>query len=159
MEKVKEKLPTRAECRMLSEAVHDLLSSTPSMSGGLLIHFKGIQKKLDLINKETFNKQETVIKKHVKLDKKGGFILTTPTEEEMMQGNMPEYVYKSDDSRQKAEVELKKLYDGEVKTRFKKIKAFELATLQVNPSRNPKFAVIMDNLLEDLPEEAPMTIE
>jgi hypothetical protein len=144
---------TGADCSALAQAVHEFLMSTPTMSADLLMFFKNTQKKLDVIGKVTYDKQQKIIKKHVKM-KGNNFVLTEPTPEEVAQGAQAEYIYKSDDDQQKAEVAIRALFKQEVKTKFKKIHPSLISNLQVSPRANQNFALIMDFLLEEIPEEA-----
>ena len=151
MKESKDKV-TNADCNILAHAVGDLVNSVPKMKIGLLTYFKKIQKKLDKINGIAYKEQNTILKKHVKLDKGGNFILTEPTQEEMMQGAQPEYIYKKEDGRQEAEAEMKKLMSKVIVTKFEQVHPSALANLEVNPSANQRFSVIMEMLFVE--EEA-----
>tara|TARA_R110001606_G_scaffold310783_1_gene457769 strand:- start:2268 stop:2735 length:468 start_codon:yes stop_codon:yes gene_type:complete len=141
---------TNADTNMLAHAIGDLIGSVPSMKIGVLTYFKNTQKKLDKINKLAFDEQTKILKKHVKLDSNGGWVLTEPTQEEIMAGIQPEYVYKNgDDGRQKAEAEMKKLFGKNIVTEFKKINPSMIANLDIVPAKNPKFSVIMEMLFEE----------
>lgn len=148
----------RAQCSMLNEAIEQLIMGIPTMSGSMLIYFKSIQKKLDLIGKESQDKHKAILDKHIKM-KGGDYVLTEPSEEELAQGVQPEYVYKSDDHKQKAEAQMRKLYDGTVKTIFKKMPSEEFGKLQITPARNPRIGLIMEYLLHEVPEDALEIVE
>lgn len=150
MTKVKEKETiTNADCNVLGHAIQDLISSVPSMSVDTLMYFKKIQKKIDVIGEQTFKKQEEIIHANVKLGKNKKPMLTEVTEENPQQ----EYIYKSDDARQKAEADMQKLFTKVVVTSFEKIHPSVIGGLQINPSRNPRFSSIMEMLLEEGVEE------
>jgi len=150
MKNVKEKEAiTNADCNVLGHAIADLINSVPKMSVNTLIYFKKIQKKLDVIGKLTFKEQERIIKSHVKTGKEGKPMLTEPTEE----NPQPEYIYKSDDSRQKAEAEMKALFGKKIITKFEKINPSVIGGLEINPARNQRFSAIMEMLLEEEVEE------
>lgn len=140
---------TNADTNMLAHAIGDLIGSVPSMKIGVLTYFKNIQKKLDKINKLAFDEQNKILKKHVKLDSNGGWVLTEPTQEEIMNGIQPEYVYKNADGREKAEAEMKKLFGKNISTEFKKINPRLIENLDIVPAKNPKFSVIMEMLFEE----------
>lgn len=151
MTKVKEKETiTNADCNMLGHAIQDLIGSVPTMSVDTLMYFKRIQKKIDVIGKLTFKEQEKIIQANVKLGKGNKPMLTEATEE----NPQPEYIYKSDDARQKAEADMQKLFAKKIVTTFEKIHPSLIGGLQINPSRNPRFSSIMEMLLE---EEVEMT--
>tara|TARA_R110000868_G_scaffold30239_1_gene112108 strand:+ start:4564 stop:5028 length:465 start_codon:yes stop_codon:yes gene_type:complete len=140
---------TNADTNMLAHAIGDLIGSVPSMKIGVLTYFKNIQKKLDKINKLAFDEQTKILKKHVKLDSNDQWVLTEPSEEEIMEGVQPEYVYKNADGREKAEAEMKKLFGKNIVTEFKKINPAMIANLDIVPAKNPKFSVIMEMLFEE----------
>jgi len=140
---------TNADANMLAHAIGDLIGSVPSMKIGVLTYFKNIQKKLDKINKLAFDEQTNILKKHVKLNSNGGWVLTDPSQEEIMNGIQPEYVYKNADGRQKAEAELNKLFSKNIVTEFKRINPSTIANLDIVPAKNPKFSVIMEMLFEE----------
>jgi len=140
---------TNADTNMLAHAIGDLIGSVPSMKIGVLTYFKNIQKKLDKINKLAFDEQTKILKKYVKLDGNGGWVLTDPSQEEIMNGIQPEYVYKNADGREKAEAELNKLFSKNIVTEFKKINPAMIANLEIVPAKNPKFSVIMEMLFEE----------
>lgn len=146
---------TNADCNMLAHAIGDLINTVPSMKIGVLTYFKNIQKKLDKINKLAFNEQTKILKKHVKLDKSGNWVLTEPTQEEMMTGVQPEYIYKNANGREKAEAELNKLFSKNIVTEFNKINPTMIANLDIVPAKNPKFSIIMEMLFE---KEAEMEV-
>lgn len=155
--KKQEKKVTNADCNILAHAIGDLIGSVPTMKVGLLTYFKKIQKKLDAINGIAFKDQQTILKAHVKLDKNGGFVLTEPTEEEQMKGAQQEYIYKKADGREKAEAEMKKLMSKIVDTTFEEIHPNAIANLDVNPSANQRFSVIMEMLF--IEEEEAVALE
>lgn len=151
--KENEKKVTNGDCNMLARAIGDLISSVPKMKIGTLTYFKKIQKKLDVINSKAFKAQQEILKKHVKSDGNGGLKLTEPTQEEMMQGIRPEYIYKNEDAHQKGEVEMKKLLEKVIVTKFEKIHPSVIAHYEVNPSMNPMFSTIMEMLLLEEEEQ------
>jgi hypothetical protein len=138
---------TNADCNMLAHAIGDLVNSVPKMKIGLLTYFKKLQKKLDIINGLAFKEQTAILKKHVKLDKGGNYVLTEVSQEDMMKGIQQEYIYKDgENGRQKAEAEMKKLMTKVIKTKFEKIHPSALANSEVNPAANQRFSIIMEML-------------
>lgn len=141
---------TLGECYNLSRSIFDLSASCPTMKGKIVFALTKNEAKLESILKKSDKKQQEIINKYVKIDKKGNYILTEPTEEEVKAGAMPQYIYKKDGDMEKAEKEVNELLSQEVDVEFHKIWMNDFENLDISPARNTRIGLFIKYLVTEI---------
>jgi hypothetical protein len=147
--KGKEKGITIGECYGLNRAVFQLLSSVPTMKGKIVYALNKNEAKLEVLLKRADEDQKKVLRKYVKVDKDGNFKLTKLKPEEIEAGEQPQYIYKVESDRSKAEEEVTELIGAEANIELHKIWINDFDSLDIVPARNQNIGLIVKYLVSE----------
>jgi len=140
---------------MLRGAIKNLLATTPTMKGDILLRLNRASGKLNFVPGRISKGEEAIMKKHIKADKKGELKTIPLTDEELemqKEGKIPAdsrgtWDYKTKSGLEDAQKEMNEMMDNLVVVELRPILESDFAKLDIQAARNPNIDLIIEHMV------------